>query len=226
MPKRLTKKYWIYGLLLIPAIFAVLALQTQHFIYKAGVAGCGILILVLLHFRRKNTSKDWWMIPFAFLFSIGGDWFLSNRNGEIEMFIGGILLFFLAHIGYLAYALFNGRLNRPFTLVLLIVYLVFFFLKLFPTMNNQVLMAAALIYLIISCFSLGAAVGIKSEPATKWLYVFGIFLVLFSDTLIAFREFAHFEALNFLILPTYYLAQISVTSSGMKSLIRNTTVKS
>lgn len=74
-------------------------------------------------------------------------------------------------------------------------------------------MTAKLVYLLISCFSLGAAMGIKAVPVIKWAYVFGITMDLFSDTIIAFKEFASFKQLSFLILPTYYLAQISVTFS-------------
>ena len=211
MDKQLFKNKWMYGLLLIPMVSAVLALVYHDFAYKAGVAGGGILILFILYFKQLKQVKDVWAIFGAFLFSIGGDWFLSNRHGDTKMFIAGILMFFIAHVGYLSYALMNGRLNRIFTFVLLSAYLLFFFLKLYPSIDDKVLMSAALIYLLISCFSLGAAVGIKTDPIVKWAYVFGIVMVLFSDTIIAFKEFGGYSRLKFLILPTYYLAQISVT---------------
>ncbi len=72
-------------------------------------------------------------------------------------------------------------------------------------------MVTVLFYLIVSCVSLGAALGIKALPKIKLPYVFGIALVLFSDTIISFKEFVHYDALNVLILPTYYLAQIAIT---------------
>lgn len=216
MKNQQLKNKWIYSLLLIPVISAVLALCYHDFGYKSGVAGSGILILLILYFNQLKPAKDVWMIFGAFLFSIGGDWFLSNRHGDAGMFIAGIALFFFAHVGYLSFALLNGRMNRAFTIVLLIGYLSFFFLKLYPSIENKLLILAVLIYLLISCFSLGAAIGIKAEPIVKWAYVFGITMVLFSDTIIAFREFAAYQQLNFLILPTYYLAQISVTFSLMR----------
>ena len=74
-------------------------------------------------------------------------------------------------------------------------------------------MVAALIYLLISCFSLGAAVGIDAKPLVRWSYVFGIVLILFSDTIISLKEFVGHNELNGLILPTYYLAHISITFS-------------
>ena len=211
-----SKSKWIYSLLLIPIISAILALHYHDFAFKSGVAGGGILILFIMYFNQLRQTKDVWMIFGAFLFSIGGDWFLSNRHGETGMFVAGIALFFFAHVGYLSFALMNGRINKVFTIILLVGYLAFFFLKLFSSIEDKVLMTAALIYLLISCFSLGAATGIKAEPIVKWAYVFGIMMVLFSDTIIAFREFAAYKQLSFLILPTYYLAQISITFAVMR----------
>ncbi|SHG00529.1 YhhN-like protein [Mariniphaga anaerophila] len=207
------KKNSIYLVLLLPFLLAVMALNGFGFFFKSGSAGAGILIVLWLWFRQLKARKDVWMIFVAFAFSIGGDWFMSNRNGDMDMFISGIALFFVAHIGYLGYALLNGKVKWTFTAIVLAGYLVFFTCKLLPSINHGVLMFAALVYLIISCLSMGAAVGIDAKPAEKWSYVFGIFLVLFSDTIIAFSEFAGYTELNFLILPTYYLAHISVTFS-------------
>ena len=219
MKNQQLRRRWVYGLLLIPIISAILAVRFHDFGYKSGVAGGGILILLFLYFNQLKKAKEVWMIFGAFLFSIAGDWFLSNRHGDVGMFVAGIALFFFAHVGYLSFALLNGRMNRNFTIVLLIGYLLFFFLKLYPSIDNQLLMSATLIYLLISCFSLGAAMGIKGDPIVKWAYVFGIVMVLFSDTIIAFREFAGYKQMGFLILPTYYLAQISVTFSLIRKYL-------
>ncbi|MDX9881648.1 MAG: lysoplasmalogenase [Prolixibacteraceae bacterium] len=216
-----SKQTWLYALLLIPAVSAILALNHFGFFFKSGSAGSGILILLLLYFRKLKQAKDIWMIMVAFLFSIGGDWFLSHRNGETERFIAGIVLFFIAHVGYLSYALMNGRIRWPFTIILLLGFLIFFILKLYPGINDKVLMVAVLMYLLISCFSLGAAVGLKTGTLEKWAYIFGIFLILFSDTIIAFREFVGYKELSFLILPTYYLAHITVTFSLIRKQLND-----
>ncbi len=207
---------WIYSLLLIPAISAILALQHFGFVFKSGTAGAGILILLLLYFKKLPQAKDILMVMAAFAFSIVGDWFLSNKHGDTGMLIYGRVFSFLAHVGYLIYALMNGKVKWKFTAILLAAYLVFFFLELFPTFNDSILMLAALIYLVISCFSLGAAVGLRGNQVSKWAYVIGIFLILFSDTIIAYKEFVGFKELNFLILPTYYLAHIAIVFSLMK----------
>lgn len=207
------KNYWLYSLLFIQVIMALLALSGFGFFFKSGSAGFGILIILLVWFRELKHAKDVWMIILAFLFSIGGDWFLSNKQDDAGMFVAGIALFFVAHIGYLLFSLMNGRIRWIFTVILLTGYLVFFFTRLYPSIDNQLLMFAALVYLFISCFSLGAAIGINAKPSAKWAFVFGIFLVLFSDTIIALNEFVGYRELNFLILPTYYAAHISITFS-------------
>lgn len=203
----------IFGLLIIPAIFAVLALACSKFIFQAGVAGSGILILIALYRKQLQAKWDVWAVVGALLFSIAGDWFLSNRHGDNRMFIAGIALFFIAHAGYLTFALMNGRINWLNTLLILAVFLGFFFVVLFPGIRGNTMITAVLFYLLISCISLGAATGISSKSWFKSLYVFGIAMVLFSDTIISLREFAGYKDLNFLILPTYYLAQISIVAS-------------
>lgn len=215
------KNNWIYGVLLLSVLSAIMALITSNFIYKSGTAGMGILIILILNIKKAKPSKDTWMIIGAFLFSIAGDWFLSNMNGDSTMFSKGIALFFIAHLGYLLFARFNGQIKWKFTSILLALFLLFFFLVLFPNINDKVLMLATLIYLLISCLSLGASVGIKGDLFVKWTYVFGIFLILFSDTIISLTEFLGYSMLNILILPTYYLAHLSITFS----LIRRDWVK-
>ena len=207
------KKNSIYTLLLFSVISAIMALTTSYFVFKSGTAGIGIIILIILNFRKVKPSKETWLIIGAFLFSIAGDWFLSNMDGDPMMFSKGIVLFFLAHVGYLMFALFNGRIGWKLTGIILAAFLVFYFLVLYPSINDTVLKLAVLIYLLISCLSMGAAMGIKSDPLVKWAYAFGIFLILFSDTIISLKEFLGYNILNFIILPTYYLAHISITFS-------------
>ncbi|WP_224490933.1 lysoplasmalogenase [Robertkochia flava] len=202
--------YWLLG---VSFVSAIMALATSNFIWGSGTAGIGMIILLILNFSNDHASRETWYIISAFLFSILGDWHLSNMAGDTIMFSKGIAMFFLAHIGYLVFALSNGRINRTFTSILLFGFLAFFYLMLYPAINDQILLSATLIYLTVSCLSLGAAVGMKSDPVVRWAYTFGIFLILFSDTIISLKEFLGYDALNFLILPTYYLAHISITFS-------------
>ena len=215
------KKNGLYVLLAISVALAILGVATANFIFKSGTAGMGIIIILLLNMRLKKSVNDTWWILAAFLFSIIGDWFLSRMNGDSLMFVKGIALFFLAHVGYLIYALFNGRIKKAFTGVLLAAYLAFFFLVLYPTFTDTVLMIASLVYLLISCFSLGAAMGMKGDPTARRSFIFGIVLIIFSDTIIAFKEFVDYHMFDFLITPTYYLAHIFITFSLIKRFESN-----
>ena len=51
----------------------------------------------------------------------------------------------------------------------------------------------------------------RLPAALKWAYLAGIALIVFSDTLISFKEFLRYRRFDFLILPTYYLAHLCVT---------------
>ena len=214
----LIKNNWIYGFLIFSVVTAILALNNFGFIFKSGTAGIGIIVLALLNQRKTKPSKDVWMIIAAFLFSIAGDWFLSHSNNDTIMFSKGIALFFFAHIGYLSFALLNGKIKWLTTSILLVVFLLYFFVLLYPTFDDTVLMLASLIYLFISCLSFGASLGIKGDSVVKWTYVFGIFLVLFSDTIISLTDFLGYKSIVFLILPTYYLAHIVITFSLMRKI--------
>jgi len=208
-------KNWAYGALALSVVLAILGVTTSQFIFKSGTAGMGILIGLGFLYRKKG-NKDLWMLVGAFVCSIIGDWFLSRMNGDVSLFVKGIALFFLAHVGYLVYALLNGKMDWKATAIVLIGFLAFFFLVLYPKITDTALMAASLIYLLISCFSLGASMGMTVGPTEKWSYVIGIGLILFSDTIIAFKEFVGYHTFDFLITPTYYLAHICITYSVIK----------
>lgn len=198
-------------LLLIPLILSILAVAGYGFFFKAAVPGSCALILILWFRNQLNTMPDIWFVVAAFLFSIAGDWFLSNKGDSFMMFSAGIGLYLFAHVGYLVFAMRNGRMAKIFTVILLAGYLLFFFVKLYPALDDTILLVAVLLYLLISCFSLGAAFGIRLAPVVKWSYFAGVTLVLFSDTIIALNEFTSYGTLNFLILPTYYAAHMSIT---------------
>jgi len=200
-----------YFLLLIPLVLAFFAVADYGFFFQAAVPGSCAIILLLLFRNQLKTARDFWFIIAAFLFSIAGDWFLSNKGESSGMFSAGIGLYLLAHVGYLWFALKNGRMHKLFTLAVVAGFLVFFYLKLLPAIDDKVLVMAVLLYLLISCFSLGAAFGIRLSPVVKWTYFAGITLILLSDTIIALSEFASYGAFIFLILPTYYAAHMSIT---------------
>lgn len=193
----------------IPIICTFLAIDGFGMFFSFGVAFSCIVILCIVYNMKRR--KEIWIFIAALLFSIIGDWFLSHRNGISIRFIYGIIFFFVAHLGYLWFSLKNGKINKRVLSVALVVYLVFFFLLIYPHIDDKILMAAVLSYLVISCVSFAAATGIRFPILSKCLFVAGLSSILFSDTIIAFREFAGINELNFLIMPTYYLSHILMT---------------
>jgi uncharacterized membrane protein YhhN len=202
------------GLLTLPAFVAGLALWTGRLPFKLGVPGLCALIL-LAHVRRFPPARrrEIWAVVGAFAMSMVGDYFLSSRRGHPRFFEAGILTFLFAHLGYLRYALLNGSLHRLALILLLMGFIPYFGLALSPVIGSPVIWVAVLLYLLVSCVSLAAAAGLKQPTQVRGFYVAGIGFVVFSDTIISFNEFLHYRALDGWILPTYYLAQLAVTSS-------------
>ena len=156
-------------------------------------------------------ALDVWVVILAFVCSMIGDYFLSNMSGDNSMFIIGISLYLTAHVGYLIFSILNDTIRWKITTLITIAFLIFYSLTLYPNILDRTLAFTVLFYLIVSCISLGAALGIKTLPNIKMPYFIGIALILFSDTLISLKEFMSYETLDFMILPTYYLAQICIT---------------
>ncbi|NNK74733.1 MAG: lysoplasmalogenase [Maribacter sp.] len=208
---KLNSKPWIVPLFLAQIMFAIIAIVTDIIIFKIGIAALGTLILLFAYSKNLTKIMDVWVIILAFVCSIIGDYFLSNMNGDNAMFMIGISLYLLAHIGYLVFSLLNGSIKWGATIGILLVFFIFYYSTLYMHITDRLLAYIVLFYLIVSCISLGAALGIRSVPKVKWPFAIGIALILFSDTIISFKEFMNYNALNSLILPTYYLAQIGIT---------------
>lgn len=200
-------------LLLGPTAVAIAANQTDYLPFKMAVPSLCALILLWAYQGQRAYRLDVAAVVLAFAFSAVGDYFLSNKGGNEWYFVVGIGMYFVAHLGYLAYAWRNGRIHRIVLGVLLVGYLIYYVVSLNPAIGDSVLSGAVLLYLLISCLALAAAAGITLPSEQKWLYVFGIAMIVLSDTAISFNEFLDYRAFNWLILPTYYLAHLTVTLS-------------
>lgn len=204
-------KPWLVIMVMTQIVSAIIATGTDIFIFKIGVAGVGSIILLTAYFRQLMNVLDIWVVILAFVCSMIGDYFLSHMSGDNSMFIIGISLYLTAHVGYLVFSLLNGTIRWKVTMLITMAFLIFYYLTLYPNIIGKALAFTVLFYLIVSCVSLGAAVGIKAMSNIKIPYFVGIALILFSDTLISFKEFMGFDSMNFLILPAYYMAQICIT---------------
>lgn len=202
-----------YLLLIIPIVFAIFAVKTNKYVFKALQTLSCIMIVVAVTVIVGDINRAWSLI-LAFLFSIIGDYFLSNKEKKDIYFIYGIGAYFLAHIMYLVFCVLL-KVNIVVLLVsfaaLLVIYLAYYAIRLKPAIEDKNLSMAVIAYLLISCGVLACAISSMTISIVKALVISSIALIVFSDTLIAEADFIGNKKLSFLILPTYYLAQILLT---------------
>jgi uncharacterized membrane protein YhhN len=209
--------FTIIGFLLIPITCAVLALMGYGYLVHVAVPVTCILIIGLL--ARKPVQSNIWLLIFALIFSILGDWMLIHRNGDSLRFVYGIALFFIAHVGFFVFCLKNGKIQGYLLTALVVGYGLFFVFKLMPAISETSLFIATLAYTLISCLSAAASFGLHFPPVSRWLFFTGMASILFSDTLIALHEFLNVAdwCYSNLMMPTYYAAHILVTASILKN---------
>jgi uncharacterized membrane protein YhhN len=204
------------GQLLLPLGLAIVALSTGDLLAKMGVPVSCALVLLWAFREAPTCCQDAGWVVAALCLSAAGDWFLSNKGDREAYFITGIALFFGAHLGYLAFACRHGQFHRKILGVLLSLYLTYYVFFLRPAIKHPGLALAVLLYLLISCVVLSAAWGMRVRPRLKWPYVTGMGLIVVSDTLISLKEFLGWGRWNWLILPTYYLAQLCVSGAVLR----------
>ncbi|MDR1335932.1 MAG: lysoplasmalogenase, partial [Tannerella sp.] len=155
-------------LLTVPVACAVLALAGCGYgVHVAVPVTCAVLVGCL---STKEANRTKWLLIAALAFSIAGDWMLKHREGNTLMFVYGIALFFVAHAGFLAFCLKNGKIRWMLLAALGAGYGAFFVWKLLPAIPDVILLAAVLLYLLISCFSLEAAPGLRLSTPARWLF--------------------------------------------------------
>ena len=172
-------KYWFSILVLVQIFTGIVASVTDIFLFKISVAALGSITLLLVYRGELLKVIDVWVIILAFVCSMIGDYFLSHMQGDTTFFIIGISFYLVAHIGYLIFSLLNGTIRRKSTIGITVIFLIYFYFALYPSIEDKTLALMVLFYLLVSCVSLGASLGLKMEGAVKWPYVFGITLILF-----------------------------------------------
>lgn len=204
--------------LLLPVAAALAALATRRLPFKLAVPllSAGIIILVGWQVARAMSwTPLWQVLPLvvALVCSAAGDVFLSTKGERSDRFVLGIALYFIAHVGYLAFALAHGALSWVVFGVLMIVLVPYYLIMLRPRINETPLSVAVLLYLVVSCAAFAAAAGMSWTGPARWAFLAAIALILLSDLFISFMEFLDLHATDVLILPTYYLAHILVAGA-------------
>ena len=217
----LLKKKVCLALVAVPIAFAVAALIYTHtkgedsLVLVEGVAlSCaGICVAVWFIFSR-NSNAVWFLVG-AFILSVFGDYFMKDRGSDLN-FILGISFFFLAHIGFLVYALRRVKFSWIVFLIVAVPLAAVYFAVFMPSKGlwgNWLLTAFGFVYLLVSSFSFSATIKLKGASKARWIYTAAIASLLISDILIAINDFLGFREIEFLIMPLYYLCHILVALS-------------
>lgn len=197
-------------LLALPAAAAILTWLTRSPVVKSSVAVTSALAVLVGLPGILGPRAPALAVVAALGVSAVGDWYLASRGGSVRRFVIGIAAFLLAHLGYLAFALTEGRLELRALAVLLALYVPYYLLFLRKAIPDPLLSVASLAYLVVSCVAFAAAWGLAIEGLPKAIFVSGIALVVFSDTVISLVEFLGRRELRMLILPTYFLALMAI----------------
>jgi len=200
-------------LLAVPLLLALLTLRTRSVFFKVSVALSNALIVVLCLFLLPAPHASTLIVAAALAVSAVGDYFLATRGKRVNRFIAGIAAFLLAHLGFLAFSVLNGRVVWPVFAVSAGAYAAFHFFGIRPRNPHRAFSAAVLAYMMASCLSFSAACGLALPVLPKGLFVAGIVLIMISDTCIGLREFLGYKKAKRLILPLYFLSHLSIVAA-------------
>lgn len=190
--------YWIA----VPVAFALLRLLTRKYPFSAlTTLACAVLAAPRAPILAAGLAA-----------SCLGDYFLAHKNGRDEVYVMGILGFFLGHLLFLIDALRRIKsLGAPLAIgaVLLIGYTAYMILRALPKMPKMLKLPATL-YMLISVAGFTCAMATGDA-----VYIAAIAALVFSDTMIAEHDFLGNARCALPILPTYYLCHILIALSAL-----------
>ena len=203
--------------LLLPLFALIGYFVTGSFVLRSATTLLCLAIVLAVAVMRHREQASWWVIA-AFALSFAGDFVLGHWGGGFKGFVSGVGLFLLAHFGYVGYSLRRGRLSWLLFLFLSSVFFGYYIVLLRPAINDVVTRVSVIAYILVSCLSMAAAVGIGRGGHTvssfsRAIYIIGIASLLFSDLLIAQKRFLHDGTLYALMMPLYFASQLLVTAS-------------
>jgi uncharacterized membrane protein YhhN len=210
-------EYISYLALIAPIFCAAIALRGGRWVLRCGVDITCIIIIAAFGADVPGS----WILTAALIISMAGDFMLCHRESSNQRFVYGIILFLAAHVLYLVFCCINGSVNWAVFVVLLAGYGILYIRLLLPAIESKPLAAAAAGYLLISCLSMGAAAGLGLTRPAAWLFAIGIASLVFSDSLIAVREFLNKGLFlhRYIMMPTYYASHILITAAIVSAAI-------
>jgi len=182
------------------------------------------LFLLILWFSCLGGWQQGWLFGLGLVFSLAGDVFLLLSK---KMFIFGLFAFLTAHICYIAgFLLADFSFSSWFFVPLLFVlgYGIFGYIRIIREIRKKQeyrrLGPALILYLIMILVMLFTALTTWFRPSWGFWGAFmaslGAFAFTVSDSMLAFRRFLrYFRFARFLVMFTYHLGQLGITTGAL-----------
>lgn len=172
-----------------------------------------VFLMVLLFIgRKRQPSRKEWLLPFfALFFSCLGD--IAGEMPIGHMMLPVMMGFFaVAHFFYISAFLrhYDSTVGRPakiaFT-VFLCAYAASLIWLMAAHVTDKALLVGIIAYALIICFMSYTA--LMQERPGHWLFFIGAVLFMISDSVLVIHKFvAPVPARSFLVMSTYYAAQL------------------
>lgn len=196
-----------YALMLLPCALACVRLISKKYIYSALTTASCLLIALI------SGAPGWIWVAAGFALSIAGDFFMNRKNG----FLFGIMGFFCAHVCFLGYAIRAFGEFSMFCAILALLlcagYAAFLALRVYPRETRLPINIALSLYMLISVSVFTLSLCARPFGAPEAAFSAGIFMIMFSDTLIGLGMYEKTKWSAKWVLPTYYLCHILIALS-------------
>lgn len=197
-------KTFAWVLLLFPVALAVARLITCKYIFSAlTTASCLVVVCV-------SGASGWAWVAAGLLASIVGDYFMNRERG----FLYGIMGFFCAHMCFLGFAIYSfGALNIYCILtaaLMCVCFIAFLALRIYPREPSLPIKIALTMYMLISVSVFALSMCASPYNASALAFTTGIFMIVFSDTLIGFDKYLKIGWAGKWVLPTYYACHVLI----------------
>jgi uncharacterized membrane protein YhhN len=210
--------FFIAALFFVPFFFLV-----PNWMTKVVPIYC-LVLACLFHYPRSKHSL--W-IAFGLFLSSFGDFLLEwvTEFKAEHYFIPGLIFFLLAHLCYIfGMSLKKIDTSTYFWIPVLAVYYGVIMSKLIPKVENDLKVPIA-VYGVVICsmafFAINRLLSSAVSMTSSSLGFVGSLFFMASDTILSFDKFySQIPSANFLIMVTYYLAQILIASSVLVTEVK------